>query len=326
MKLTGWQKILYASGSLGVALSYQAFGTYIQFLYIDILGLKASLVGVGWSLYGIWNALNDPLAGYFSDRTRSRWGRRTPWIAGAFIPLGLFFYLLWVPPAPLLRSGRTPLFVWFMAMILVFDLLWTIVVMNWSALFPEMIPEPRERAADPGGRRLERERKHGAPARHDHDGRVRRCAARHPRTAGSGGRSAARARARARSIVAEPPVPVVSGGQPAQGVRLQPAHGLRAVLGEVRAADSRAGHGVRCRARARHAELTAAGRGLRDGAACAAGVDDARVALRRAPRLAGRAGRLRARDARRVPGPRLPGGDGGDVGRRALPRRTAGHS
>jgi len=154
MKLTGWQKILYASGSLGVALSYQAFGTYIQFLYIDILGLKASLVGVGWSLYGIWNALNDPLAGYFSDRTRSRWGRRTPWIAGAFIPLGLFFYLLWVPPAPLLRSGRTPLFVWFMAMILVFDLLWTIVVMNWSALFPEMIPEPRERAGVSGWRQL----------------------------------------------------------------------------------------------------------------------------------------------------------------------------
>jgi len=46
-----WRRLLYASGSLGVALSYQAFGTYIQFLYIDILGLKASLVGIGWSLY-----------------------------------------------------------------------------------------------------------------------------------------------------------------------------------------------------------------------------------------------------------------------------------
>ena len=154
MTLAGWRKILYASGSLGVALSYQAFGTYIQFLYIDILGLKASLVGIGWSLYGIWNALNDPLAGYWSDRTRTRFGRRTPWIAGAFVPLGLFFYLLWVPPAPLLSGGKTPLFVWFMAMILVFDLLWTIVVMNWTALFPEMIPEPRERAGVSAWRQL----------------------------------------------------------------------------------------------------------------------------------------------------------------------------
>jgi GPH family glycoside/pentoside/hexuronide:cation symporter len=111
-------------------------------------------VGVGWSLYGIWNAVNDPLAGYLSDRTRSRWGRRTPWIAGAFIPLGLFFYLLWVPPSPLVHGGQAPLFVWFMAVVLIFDLLWTVVVMNWTALFPEMIPEPRERAGVSGWRQL----------------------------------------------------------------------------------------------------------------------------------------------------------------------------
>jgi GPH family glycoside/pentoside/hexuronide:cation symporter len=145
VNLSYGRRLLYATGSLGVALSYQAFGTYIQFLYIDILGLKASLVGVGWSLYGIWNAVNDPLAGHWSDRTRTRWGRRTPWIAAGFIPLGLFFYLLWTPPSPLLRGGPMPLFAWFMGAVLIFDLLWTIVVMNWSALFPEMIPEPRER-------------------------------------------------------------------------------------------------------------------------------------------------------------------------------------
>jgi len=154
VRLGHGRRLLYASGSLGVALSYQAFGTYIQFLYIDILGLKASLVGVGWSLYGVWNALNDPLAGHLSDRTRSRWGRRRPWIAGALIPLGLFFYLLWVPPAPLLGGGQTPLFVYFMAVVLVFDLLWTIVVMNWSALFPEMIPDPGDRAGVSGWRQF----------------------------------------------------------------------------------------------------------------------------------------------------------------------------
>lgn len=154
MRLSHGQRLLYASGSLGVALSYQAFGTYIQFLYIDILGLKASLVGLGWSLYGIWNAANDPLVGHLSDRTRTRWGRRTPWIAGAFVPLGLLFYLLWVPPSPLIRDGQVPLFAWFMGVVLVFDLLWTIVVMNWTALFPEMIPEPRDRATVSGWRQL----------------------------------------------------------------------------------------------------------------------------------------------------------------------------
>ena len=120
--LRSWHKILYASGSLAVALSYQAFGTYIQFLYIDILGLKAALVGIGWALYGLWNAINDPLAGYWSDRTRTRWGRRIPWIAGLFIPLSLTFYLLWVPPSPLVQADGIPLFIYFMALVLIFDL------------------------------------------------------------------------------------------------------------------------------------------------------------------------------------------------------------
>ncbi|MBL8055913.1 MAG: MFS transporter [Anaerolineales bacterium] len=154
MRLAPWQKILYALGSLGVALSYQAFGTYLQFLYIDILGLKAALVGVGWGVYGVWNAINDPLAGYWSDNTRTRWGRRRPWLAATFIPVGLFFYLLWVPPAPLLQGGETPLFVYFMAVVLIFDLLWTLAVMNWTALFPEMVPDAAERAAVSGWRQL----------------------------------------------------------------------------------------------------------------------------------------------------------------------------
>jgi glycoside/pentoside/hexuronide:cation symporter, GPH family len=146
MRLTRLHKLLYATGSLGVALSYQAFGTYIQFFYIDILGLKAALVGTGWSIYGIWNAVNDPLAGYASDRTSTRLGRRIPWLIGSILPMSLFFYLLWVPPAPLVAAGQVPLFVYFMAGVLIFDLLWTIVAMNWTSLFPEMITEPADRA------------------------------------------------------------------------------------------------------------------------------------------------------------------------------------
>jgi glycoside/pentoside/hexuronide:cation symporter, GPH family len=154
MKLRNWQKVLYSVGSLGAALSYQAFGTHIQFFYIDILGVNATLIGLGWSAYGIWNAVNDPLAGYLSDNTKTRYGRRRPWIAGFMIPLGLFFYLLWVPPFGILRGGDVPTFVYFMAIVLVFDLLWSIVVTNWTALFPEMITDEKERATVSGWRQM----------------------------------------------------------------------------------------------------------------------------------------------------------------------------
>jgi len=141
-----WQMMLYASGSLAVALSYQAFATYIQFLYIDILGLPARWVGLSWSLYGLWNAINDPLAGHWSDRTDTRWGRRIPWIAVSFLPLAITFYFLWTPPAAVLASSERNLLLYFLALVFGFDLLWTIVVMNWTSLFPEMIPDEKQRA------------------------------------------------------------------------------------------------------------------------------------------------------------------------------------
>ncbi len=151
-RLPRWQLILYASGSVSVALSYQAFATYIQFLYIDVFGLRAAAVGLVWSLYGLWNAVNDPLAGYWSDRTRTRWGRRIPWIAALFVPLSLTFYMLWTPPASLVEGPSTNLLIYFLIIVLVFDLLWTLVVMNWTALFPEMAPDERQRAAVSGWR------------------------------------------------------------------------------------------------------------------------------------------------------------------------------
>lgn len=144
--LPRWQLILYASGSLATAVSYQAFSTYIQFLYIDVYGLRAAWVGLTWSIYGLWNAINDPLAGYLSDRTQTRWGRRIPWIAGAFIPLSITFYLLFVPPDGLAARADVSLLLYFLFFILAFDLLWTIAVMNWTALFPEMVPDARQRA------------------------------------------------------------------------------------------------------------------------------------------------------------------------------------
>jgi GPH family glycoside/pentoside/hexuronide:cation symporter len=138
--------VLYASGSLATAVSYQAFATYVQFLYIDVYGLRAAWVGIVWAIYGLWNAINDPLAGYWSDKTHTRFGRRIPWIAGLFIPLSITFYLLFVPPDGIKLSGGMPLLLYFLAFVLIFDLLWSLVVMNWTALFPEMVPDEKMRA------------------------------------------------------------------------------------------------------------------------------------------------------------------------------------
>lgn len=155
VQLTRRHLFLYAAGSLGTALSYQAFSTYIQFLYIDILGLRAVWVGVVWSVYGLWNAVNDPLAGYWSDRTQTRFGRRIPWIATLFIPLSITFYLLWFPfQDGILATRSSTLLIYFLLIVLGFDFLWTLVVMNWTALFPEMVPDEKTRATVSGWRQV----------------------------------------------------------------------------------------------------------------------------------------------------------------------------
>jgi len=138
-------RLLYASASIGITLSYQAFSTYIQFLYIDVLGVRAVWIGLVWAVYGVWNAVNDPLAGYWSDRTRTRWGRRVPWIAGFLIPLAITFYLLWFPFGNAMWTEFATLF-YFLAIVLIFDLCWTIVTLNWTSLFPEMTSDENQRA------------------------------------------------------------------------------------------------------------------------------------------------------------------------------------
>ncbi len=138
------RKICYSFGAVATALSYQAFSTYIIFFYVDTLRLRISLAAAAMLAYGIWNAINDPLAGFISDSTRTKWGRRIPYILFGSIPFGLVYFLVWAPPFTYMNM--TALFLYFLAVICLFDGLYSVVVLNWASLFPEMYPSLKERA------------------------------------------------------------------------------------------------------------------------------------------------------------------------------------
>lgn len=102
--------LLYASGSFSGNLLSRVTGTWLFYFYAAGAGDGAArrapvwLVGAVLTAVGLFSALDDPLIGYWSDRTRSRWGRRLPFIAlGTPLWAGLFL-LLWFPPV----AGKSP--------------------------------------------------------------------------------------------------------------------------------------------------------------------------------------------------------------------------
>ena len=102
--------------SRGVLLAYApplaALGVclfFIQFYFLkfatDVLLIAPAATGLLFGLARVWDAVSDPLAGYWSDRTRTRWGRRRPWMVAALPLLALSFALVWAPPAALSGSA-----------------------------------------------------------------------------------------------------------------------------------------------------------------------------------------------------------------------------
>jgi len=102
-------KLLYGVGQVAEGLKTGAFGVFLLFYYSQVLGLPATMTGIAVAIALVFDAITDPLAGSISDRFRSRYGRRHPFMYASAIPLGVGFYFLFAPPGDL---SQWPLFCW----------------------------------------------------------------------------------------------------------------------------------------------------------------------------------------------------------------------
>jgi len=137
-------RIAYALGALGLTLPGQTFGTYLAFYYLDHLGLAASAFALARLVFSVWDAVNDPLFGYLSDRTKTPWGRRRPWLFLGLPLLLLAFYLTFNVPGPFLQG---PALFWYcLGAILFFETFAALTWVNHAALFPELFKGQGERA------------------------------------------------------------------------------------------------------------------------------------------------------------------------------------
>jgi glycoside/pentoside/hexuronide:cation symporter, GPH family len=92
-------RVSYGVGAMSNGIKGAAFTTYLMFYYNQVIGVPATVVSAAIALTLIVDAICDPFIGRWSDSTRSRWGRRHPFIYGAAIPAGLLFALAWFSPA-----------------------------------------------------------------------------------------------------------------------------------------------------------------------------------------------------------------------------------
>lgn len=104
--LTRSLKMIFAVGSAAESIVLTVSGGFLLLYYNQVRGVPAAWVGLALSAGLVVNALFDPLVGSWSDRTRSRWGRRHPFMFASAVPAAVLFYAVFNPPAGLGLAGE----------------------------------------------------------------------------------------------------------------------------------------------------------------------------------------------------------------------------
>ncbi len=144
-KLTLGSKFRYGLADLGFSLITSAMQFFLLFYYTDVAGIDPALAGLALMVGKLtWDALNDPLFGYWSDRTRSRFGRRRIYMLIGAVPLGIAACIMFSLPKGLTGAAA------FFAVLLTFwlvDTFHTMTTTPYYALTPELTRDYNERAS-----------------------------------------------------------------------------------------------------------------------------------------------------------------------------------
>jgi GPH family glycoside/pentoside/hexuronide:cation symporter len=97
-RLSPSTRLFYGFGSVAFGVKDNGFSYFLAFFYAQVVGVPARTVGLAIMFALVIDAFIDPIVGQLSDNTRSRWGRRHPWMYGAAIPVAVSYLLLWNPP------------------------------------------------------------------------------------------------------------------------------------------------------------------------------------------------------------------------------------
>ncbi len=146
-KLNLSTKFAYGSGDMGPAITANLLVFFLLYFFTNVAGLPAGMAGSILAIGKIGDAVNDPIIGILSDRTRTKWGRRIPWMLFSTIPFGIFFFLQWLVPSfstdP--NVNNWCLFAYYIIVATLFNIAYTAVNLPYTALTPELTQDYNER-------------------------------------------------------------------------------------------------------------------------------------------------------------------------------------
>ncbi len=129
----------YSTAGFWSMFAWSVFGSYVFFFYEVAVGLSAGYIAFAMIIFTIWDAVNDPLVGFLTDRIfkfTKKIGKRFPWIVIGILPANFVFVLLFMPPT-YDTSNPWVLFGWIVFTTCLFDTITTLCFVNVDALFPD---------------------------------------------------------------------------------------------------------------------------------------------------------------------------------------------
>jgi glycoside/pentoside/hexuronide:cation symporter, GPH family len=148
-KLKVGTKIGYGVADFGGNLFFTATAFVLLNYLTDTVGLAASLAGIALMVGRIWDAFYDPIIGFISDRTKTRMGRRRPFMLGGAIPLFIAMIIMFTNPSLVIGSGISQgvLFIYTMIVYIILCTAYSTVNIPYSSLGPELTTDYNERTS-----------------------------------------------------------------------------------------------------------------------------------------------------------------------------------
>jgi GPH family glycoside/pentoside/hexuronide:cation symporter len=143
-KLSAKTKLVYGIGDVGNAMVNSAIQFFLLVFYTDGALIVPALAGSALLMGKIYDAINDPILGWISDRTTSRFGKRRVYMIFGALPLAVSIVLLWRVPSGL---SEVAIFAWIVGTPIFYDTMNTITSVPYYALTAELTDDYDERAS-----------------------------------------------------------------------------------------------------------------------------------------------------------------------------------